>query len=279
MFSNSAYTNISNGSDTYRSIGIASFITSSFTSYFNTIYQCLIAHNFVLNIVLSGCVLTNLYVYLKKEKKHMKKIYVLSFVIISFPIYNLLLKVSGINIFLRYTKYISGLFSLVYYASIFGSVFFVKDKERRTKIIFALASILVLTAPLFVVTPIGGRCFFPMYLFWIWITVEFYLNILKEENCYLKMFILSGISIFFVFIISVYGYIFKINHERIKYIEKYKNDSEIILPKLPYDKYTWHSEPVSEGFERDFKLFYGIDFETELDFKTYKEWKKLKKKI
>ncbi len=277
MFSNSAYSNISSGSDTYRSIGIANFINSSITSYFTMIYKYLSADNLILNIVLSCLVLKSLYMYLMKEKNHRKKIYILSFVLVFFPIYNLILRFSGINIFLKYTKYISGILTIVYFICIFLSAFFVKDKLRRYRIIFALLSIIVLTAPLFVVTPIGGRCFFPMYAFWIWISLEFYLNNLKEENEYTKLILMASISVFATYLICIYGYVFKVYQERIRYIGKHKNEVSMVLPKLPYSKYMWYADPVNKEFEERFKAYYSIDSDIDITFVPYKDWKKVKK--
>lgn len=275
MFSNSAYSNISSGQDGYRSIGLSSFITSSIDSYFTTIYKHLIFNNYVLNIVLSACILITLYRYLKNNKKHQKLIAILSMTLVMFPLYTLIIRFSGINLFLKYTKYINGLFSIIYFFSILGSTFFMKDLPRKRKVIFALGSILVLTAPLFVVTPIGGRCFFPMYAFWIWITVEFFQNVV-EENEFIKMLLIACSVVFFGYLLCIYGYIFKVNQERLNYINKHLEDTELVLPKLPYQKYMWNGDPVNEEFTRRFKLFYGIDEFVDIEFVSLKEWNKIK---
>lgn len=274
MFSNSAYSNISSGTDTYRSIGLSSFLTSSITSYFTTIYKYLSAENYVLNVVLSGLVLLSLYRYLKKEKKHEKIIYILSTILVVYPIYNLVLRYSGISLFLKYTKYISGLFTVIYCLSILTSVFFIKEKEKRNKLLFALISIITLTAPLFVVTPIGGRCFFPIYLFWIWIVFLFYENVVQRESGYIKVLLTSLLALFSIYLFCIYGYIFKVNSARKKEIEEHKTEEILILPKLPYAKYMWCPDPVNEEFLNRFKSFYGIDSTTEVKFVSYKEWRK-----
>lgn len=277
MFSNSAYSNISNGSDGYRSIGLGNMIGNSITSYFKEIYRYFFFENYVLNMGLSIFILINLYCYFKENKKYKKSIYAISFILVFIPIYALVLRFSGINLFLKYTKYINGIFSIFYYVSAFCSLFFIKSIERKRKLIFAFGSIAILTAPLFVVTPIGGRCFFPIYLFWIWIAIEFYINISKKENTYIIHILLACIFVFFLYLFCIYGYIFKVNKDRENYIRMHKTEEVLLLPKLPYAKYMWCPDPVNAEFMKRFKSFYNIDEEVEIKFITYKEWKQKKK--
>lgn len=280
MFSNSAYSNIQAGEDGYRSMETSNFIESSIKSYFTTIYKQLFFNNYLLNVILSIVAILNLSTYIKKNKflnskKYNNLIYLVTFILISYPLYSLITTFSGTNLLLKYTKYFNGLYSIVYYIAIFISILFVENKESKKKLIFALFSIAVLTAPLFVVTPIGGRCFFPMYVLWIWIVIEF-LNNLNIENKLFDAVIMSGILTFMAYLLLIYGYIAKINIERINYINDNKDKKELVLPKLPYQKYMWNGDPVNEEFLRRFKLFYKIDEDVNIEFVTIKEWNKKK---
>lgn len=274
MFSNSAYSNIQSGADEYRTMETGNFITNSINSFFNTIYKELVFNNYFLNVILSSLVILVLYRYLKKNKKFNKLINILMIVLVSFPLYSLITKFTGINLFLKYTKYINGLFSIIYCLTILISAFFISNKTRKERAIFYLLSIVILTGPLFVVTPIGSRCFYPMYLFWILTTLEFFNDLVKEEIKLLNNIFIVCALVFFSYLFLVYGYIFKIYNERIKYINDNKNEEVLVLPKLPYEKYVWCGNPINDEFTLRFKDYYKIDESKEIEFITLKEWNK-----
>lgn len=277
MFSNSAYSSVASGADGYRTFELSNFIGNSIKSFFNTIYKELIFQNYVLNIALSICVLIFLYRCVQKNDKHKKIINLFTLILVAFPIYTLIIKVSGISLFLKYTKYINGLLSVVYFVTILGSSFFISDLPKKRRVIFALLSILVLTAPLFVVTPIGSRCFFPMYVLWIWVVLEFFGLVLdNNENEFLKNILITGSLTFFGYLLLVYGYIFKVNMQRVNYIEENRDKEILVLPKLPYGNYHWLGNPINDEFMRRFKSFYDINQDVEIEFVSLKEWKKVK---
>lgn len=277
MFSNSAYSSVASGQDSYRSFGLSNFIINSIESYFSTIHYELIFNNFVLNIVLSICIIIVLHYYLEKNVKYKKLITLFILVLVSFPLYSLIVKVTGVDLFLKYTKYVNGLFSALYFLTVFGSSFFVSDLVKKKKIIFSLCSIIILTVPLFVVTPIGSRCFFPMFILWVWVVLEYFVFVLNSRDIFiLKPVLVSGILIFFGYLLLVYGYIFKVDIERINYINENSDESSLVLPKLPYNDYHHVGNPRNEVFTERFKLFYGIDEATDLEFVSLSEWKKMK---
>lgn len=279
MFSNSAYSNVASGSDGYRSFQLSNFIGNSISSFFNTIYKELIFQNYALNIILSLCIIVFLCRYLKKNinSKYNKIINLLLLVLVAFPVYSLFIKLSGVQIFLKYTKYISGLFSIIYFLAVFVSALFITDKAMMRRVIFALLSILMLTAPLFVVTPIGSRCFFPMYILWVWVTVEFMVIALENyEEDFFKILLIAGILVCYSGLLLIYGYIFKVNMQRINYIEENRDKDCLVLPELPYTHYHWLGNPASDEFMMRFKLFYNIDQDVEIEFVSLSEWKKVK---
>ncbi len=71
----------------------------------------------------------------------------------------------------------------------------------------------------------------------------------------------------------IYGYCFKIETERINYINNHKLEMELTLPKIPFVKYMQVPNPGNEVFIHRFKLFYGLNTNAELNFVDYKEWK------
>ena len=140
-----------------------------------------------------------------------------------------------------------------------------------------------MSAPLLVVNPVGPRCFIPMYLFYIifildltdYVIVKKYISV--NENT-IKMFIYPVSLVVIVYVLSVYGYIFKFDLVRSKVINKYRNNDYICIPKLPYNyKYLHHSEPEDELFELKFKNFYNLDDNTKLEFNSIKKCKQKNK--
>jgi len=277
MFSNGAYSNVASGSDGYRSLQISNFITNSINSLINTIYKELVFQNYILNIVLSVCVVVFLYNYLKRENKYKNLINFFVLILISFPIYTLIIKFSGISLFLKYTDYVNTIFSIVYFLTVLCSSLLISDLSKKKRVIFALSSILILTIPLFVVTPIGSRCFFPMYILWIWVVLEFFdLALVDKDILVLKTILVGATLTFLCYLLLVYGYIFKINMERIEYINSNRDKECMYLPKLPYEDYHWFGNPYNLEFLSRFKAFYNIDKDVTVEFISIKEWKKIK---
>lgn len=154
------------------------------------------------------------------------------------------------------------------------SIIAIPNKEKKKRIVFEMISTVVIAGPLLIVTPIGPRCFFPTYAFLVLICCEM-LSMIIENNCEILG---KGLMIVTVFLticsLSIYGYSYKIDMERISYIEEHKNDKKIILPNITHTGYMHSPNPKSSVFKERFKLFYGINKETEIEFIPYKEWVK-----
>ena len=197
-------------------------------------------------------------------------------IISSFTIYSLIYGLSGAQIFLRYTKYVNGCFSIVYFLAILGSTLLIQDLAKKRRLLLYLFSIVMLTIPLFVVSPIGSRCFFPMYVMWILVALEFFSSIIKnKEFPPLKFVLLSGIVTVFVYLFLIYGYVFKINVQRYDYIKDHNDEEKLVLPKLPYSTFLFHSNPYPGPWLDRFKLFYDIPEDTEVEFVDWKDFKKM----
>lgn len=284
MFSNSAYSSVASGEDTYRSLGIASFIDSSIKSYFETIYKELVYNNHILNVILVSLICVVLFKVLKnkKEKKSLKLLAeTILFIAVTFVLYSTVTKFMGVNLLLKYTKYLNGLFTILFcLAILLFVIFFIKKDTVKRRMIFTLVSIVVMTAPLFVVKPIGSRCFLPTYILFILFVVDllnyiFYDEKYKEVDKYVSKIIICMSSVFYAYLVGIYGYIYKVNTERLEYLKNNTNE-EVVLPKLPYQKYLWYGDPANEVFMERFKLYYGVDKDTEIKFVSIKEWKKVK---
>lgn len=288
MFTNSTYFAIASNKDTYRSIpssGISGLISNSIRSYFKVIYKELFFNNIVINIVIAITSIIIIYKYNNKNRAMVIVSNLIGLIIISYSAYSLLVGLNTEwNVLLRFTGYAEGIFSMAYYISIlFLIILFINDKNRKAKMLFILISIAFLTGPLFVVKPIGSRCFLATYVMFILLINEFidYIMVDNKNNVLIKCInkIIIVISILFaVYLLSIYTYIAKVNNERIDYIksEVASNNKEIVLTKLPYEEYLWTATPTENGLWEDrLKLFYEIPKDVDLKPISLKQWNKI----
>lgn len=279
MFSNSAYYNVATNSDNYRAVATSQesgMIQGMIEAYTNIIHRQLFLNNTILNLCLVAVLLMVVY----KSKVIVKKKFALDFCllgIIGYNFYSVIKKISPEwQILLRYTKYFEGIISIIYFISLMGFILiYIKDKEKRDKLIFILVSILFLAGPLLVVKPIGSRCFFITYIFFILLINELLDIVVINNICFNK-----GISIIScilaIHLISIYLYVFKIDCERIRFVEEQlkSNTKEIVLTELPYPNYLWTDTPTESVWIDRFKLFHNIPKDVELKVITLKEWHK-----
>lgn len=294
MFSNSAYSAIANSKDNYRSIpssGAEGFIQSAINSYFDVIYKELFFNNIILNILITVLAILIVYKYNTSKNNIKNSVKLLGNIIIIFLVsYNIYSIISQINpgwkILLKYTNYFEGILSIIYYVIILILIIiFIKDNIKKQKMLFLLISIAALTAPLFVVKPIGSRCFLATYVIFILLINEFanyVMNGLDNSaiNSYINKVIMALIIVFGVYLLSIYGYINKINSERINYVkaEVQSGKKEIVLTKLPYESYLWTATPLKNDLWMDrFKLFYGVPKDTKIKLISLEKWHNLRK--
>ena len=171
--------------------------------------------------------------------------------------------------------YFEGVFTLLYGITIIATtIITITDKNRRFRMLFEIASILIITAPLFIVTPIGPRNFFVNYILFVMIAIEMFDYLTIDTKFNINYLLIPVTVILIIFYMFIYGYVFKIETIRNKYIEENKlNEKVLYLPNLPFIKYMQCPNPVNETFEKRFKLFYNIESDTKLVFMEYGEWK------
>ena len=181
------------------------------------------------------------------------------------------------NIFVseRYRNYFEGLLGLLYGASVIATTAItITDKNRRFRILFEIASIIVMTAPLLIVTPIGPRNFFTNYILLVMIAIEMFDYLTIDTKCNINYLLIPIIIILVIFYMFIYGYVFKIETIRNRYIEENKTSAQVLyLPKLPFTEYMQCANPINKDFEKKFKLFYDIEKDKKLVFMDYGEWK------
>ncbi len=283
MFSNGAYYMVANSADAYRTIEQGNIFARVFQTYFDTFYKLFIQNNYIMNIFICVISLVLIYKYMKNAKNiksYIKVIlYIVSTVFVVYTSYIAFLRMgSNSNIFVNedICKYFEGALSILYFISIFVTVLTcVGDKNIKKRLMFELISILIITGPLLIVTPIGPRCFISTYFMFALFAIDCFDNcVCSESRNFMKIIKLCPI-VLMIYFICIYGQVFKIDNQRRRYIKKHKEDTSIVLPLLPYAGYMQGPNPVNDVFEGRFKMFYNINSESKIEFVTYEQWKEI----
>lgn len=273
MFSNSVYHSVATGEDGYRTMGdggIVGTVKRALNAYLNTIMPEGFLDNFVLNVVLAGmCVV--LWICVRKfiSKKLVRIIGEMSLaVIVMFASLSVMNAVSGVKATGFLTK-CEGLATLVYIVAM-GVFLLVLPLEinKRVKLLFYYLSVGCMIAPLFVVTPIGSRCFFAPYVMMLVLALDIYANVNEEVREKIsKALRVTVLTAFVAFAFLFYVY-FVIHTADVKRVEKAVQDSQtqsvIEVKRLPYNDYVWCSDVKDKVWKDRFKLFNGIDKSVEI---------------
>lgn len=290
MFTNGAYLNIANSNDGYRTMELTSggMAERMKENLFNVISKELALNNVILNIFIALVCIALVLKYVKENKSvsAAKKSFVWLnlFVVIAYTAYSLATALyQGWNIVLNYTKYFNSLFVVLFGISLLIISFIcTKDIDVRLRLCFYIVSVAILTAPLFVVTPIGSRCFYCGYMFFVLFVCETFGYVFNCENesvrsgAFSKVFFAVCLC-FAVYYVSVFGYIFMADTQRNAYVQEQIDEGKttVEVPELPYKGYLWNSTPDPDTVwcER-YKDFHGIGQEIEFEIIKYSDWRK-----
>ena len=282
MFQNEAYHHVLKGDDFYREVPKDGLILQSIKRYFYTIYDNLIMNNTLILVIITICLVFLFYkfIYKNKEIKNIK-IAVLSLgIIIFYSIYSLIAEFfPNWEVFELVYKAAEGLLTAIYFVALVIFIFFLPNKEFKKKLYFFLGSIVFMTGPLLIVSPVTPRCFYPMYILWIIfaiLLVNECFKYIKSDSFYrLLNYILSCtilISMFYTSCIIFSAY--HVTNRMIDYIEveKINNSKEIVIPKTVYEDYMKHPYPHNEENMERFKLYYEIPKDVQIKIVDYKTW-------
>lgn len=266
MFRNGAYHAVASGNDTYRTISTDSGIWGRISENFKEIARQGFLNNFVLlSILMAVC----LVLWLENKDKMTGGLKIIGNVSIFINIsYTALSFMNQLNTY--WSKawillLLEVLATIFYVLSLIAFILILPfDKIEKVRLLFILFSAGFMIAPLFVVTPIGPRCFFAPYIMLIYLLIELSGNF---NDTHKKQFarlnhsfvIFAVIGVLYLF--YIYGTIAKNNYERIALAVKDSQNGKnsIKVQELPYKDYVWCSDVEQEPWCARFKLFYGID--------------------
>ncbi|MBQ8227926.1 MAG: hypothetical protein IJZ88_02830 [Clostridia bacterium] len=271
MFSNTAYVSISNESDGYRTMAgsFMSLIKTAVINYGTEIYDGFFMSNVVLNIAfafIGVLIYSDMKICLKNKTLVLCKTCLVIIVLYAvLSIIHFLISVLNINIML--IKVLEGGFTIVAGVALIAFLLIVSFTHKKVFIFsFYVLSILCLLAPLFVVTPVGGRCFMATYVLFIILLGEMIklLSVKKKEAlCQRKVVpgckaVTAGcLAFFFMF----FGTIYKADRERLENVKckVEKGEKTIMIDELPFSSYIWCGNPI-EGtiWAERYKMFYGL---------------------
>ena len=282
MFQNGAYHHVLKGDDFYRKVPKDGLILQSIKRYFYTIYDNLFMNNTIILIIISICCLYLFYkfVYKKQNMKNKKFLSISLSVIVFYSIYSLVSEFfPNWEIFELIYKMAEGVLTIIYFVALVTFIFFLPKEICKKKLYFFLGSIIFMTLPLLIVSPVTPRCFYPMYvLFSVFaiILVNECFSFVKSDYI-LKLFdyVLIGIIVTAMFYTTCIIFsAFHVTNKMVKYIEKEKreNVNEIVIPKTVYENYMKHPYPHNDENMERFKLYYKIPKDTEIKIVDYKTW-------
>ncbi len=272
MFHQPCYSKVLDGTDTYRSIGhsLGAVILRFLANYFKIISKYIAIENVFIILILIGA----LYLYYKKNKKDNKIINLTYIYLFMYSIYIFLLKINpNWNIFANYTIIFNGILTAIFLIILIIDILIIFYQSKDFyKILLIILTIIGLVAPLSVVSPLGARNFFMIYV------LELFLLLLIVRNLNLNLNIKPVLTMILLVIIgyyvSIYGYISLISTQRLNYIYKEveKGNTIVNVPYLPYSDYLWNPDFVDEYSSINFKDAYKIPRNIQFKFMNYDEW-------
>lgn len=268
MFSNSVYHNISAGNDDYRSMaGTSSIINRAYSNYTDTIYFDGFFNNMFLNLSLLAIALL-LYRKIRADRtagtKLMKWMTLCLAVFAVFVIYSTFARVSFAQGDQPHAlELLDAVFAFAALAAFLGYVIMAGylNGDLRRVIILSL-SITMIIAPLFVVTPIGSRCFFATYVLFILlgcVMLDYTGADTASSDMTVKIALTAILTLYCVYL-AVFSVISITNKDRLDRAREAAaaGKKEVVFTILPFDSFLWTAAPTEGIWAERYKLFYGL---------------------
>lgn len=285
MFSNPNYLNMLSGNTSYQKVGAA---TSLSDKVIETMLRTIPYHGyFTSGVFLTVLALVLLYVLYHSPKfLNLAARYkiILTLGIVCFTVYKYIVydgfKLADM-VHVPWIALLNSSVCLIYFCAIAIGVYFVGlPRPALLTVYFCFASIVIVELPLFVVSPVGPRSFYFVYLLWLIVL----LTLLKQIHLPMRRTTVIFGSIALVsslLFLSVFSFMTYTNHQR---IEKLKDEAAhaqkgqvITVENLPFEAYTQHTSPWSEETQRVFKQYWHIPNKVQLKFVPYGETYKQEK--
>ena len=280
MFSNSAYHVIANGTDDYRAIASGGLFDRAYANYFSSIATDGYLNNVFINLILLAiCTIIYHYVIANAEKPTRQT----RLLGVSLTAYSMFCMYSIIKLLFFYGSSLpatlriingvlafAGLVSFITSALLIGIIF-----SDWFRIVFVVVSIIVVMAPLFIVSPIGGRCYFASYVMFILLAciLAEHIPVNVKNAISVKKVTILCLSVYIVFF-SAFSVIHVANNNRLEHIRtaSEKHQKKATFVQLPFDVLIWTSAPIGEAWAERYKLFYNIPSDIKIIVEERDPW-------
>lgn len=269
MFSNGAYHAVANSEDSYRTMG-GNVLECALNNYKTVIVEQLCLNNVWVNLMIAAVCCVVFY-YCQKTIENKKWIITLKGSLLMICFYTFWSFFSAIGLSTaakrgRVEYFEAGLTVLFIIAILVFTLCIGIQCDCLWKLLFWDCSILCLTLPLLVVTPIGPRCFFPTYVMFVLLFMELYCQVpavfterlekakILERGC---LFV-CGVGMIFYF--NIFSSIAQVDRARLAHIKKdmAQGKTKVEIIHLPYESYVWTATPQQEPWFERYKLFHQL---------------------
>ena len=278
MFSNGAYMHVVKGDDFYRTVTTKqSMIVTMARNYFNKIQNSAFSLNLITNLVVSILMIILTCKFIDNNKISKWKKYFLELLNLISIFYSVFLIVGNyfdFDIVTGSSHYFVGFMTAIYCLAlllIILLIFFDKknyfDKVVGYKLLFYMGSVVIVLAPLLVLTPVGHRCSLPALIFYILFASELYNLLIKDKNGNMSKVLFVVLIIVLSSYLHIYHCVYLSNNERYEIVKKQVDDgmNPIYIRSTKYDKYIWKNNPVNDAFDKAFLLFNGFDVKAKVE--------------
>ena len=123
-------------------------------------------------------------------------------------------------------------------------------------------------APLLVVIPVGPRCYFPSYVFFVLLECILADYAFRDmvSNCLIKRILLiSGLGVYIAYF-AIFMTINEANEENLINIREAAANGEksAVFQELPFSSYMWRSSPYADKWVLRYRYFYGLPDDLEI---------------
>ena len=276
MFSNSAYSAISAGTDEYREVS-TSFLDLVLTVFRHIVIICrhLVISNGVMCTIATVLLAILVTRFIKQGKSKKERLVVLSIlsvnlVCLAYIIYTtcrIYITVNEENEKYPPVHFLGVAVAFIYVITMFIVPLLCVDKGFKFRMLLPLYCVPVVVAPLLVVNPIGPRCLFVAYLFIMIFIVNLFCYICQNFNSEkisdkrIVVGLATGLCTLVIVYTSIFYPIFKYDAKRneLAKIQFENGEKTVVIAKLPHSKYIWMGNPDEKLWKDRYKLFYGLD--------------------
>lgn len=283
MFIQPAYHNVIKGDDFYRSLplGLVGTIKKAIINYVFIVHEYIAFDNVLLLMIITGA----LYVHFKRGKTDLSRRQK-SFLKISFYYSFGFLAYAFLNLYIEdfsalsksFIPYLNASLCTLYIALLIAQIIvsFYKTKTL-IKLLLPLLCIVGLVAPLLLVTPLGPRNFFVVYILEV-IEALYILNEIGFDYKKVRALGFIVIAVMVLYYVCIYAKISYVNLQRNNYVKEISNNTdntEVTVPLVPFNEFV-HYDNFSDKMARPkYNRWSGVRDDFTYKFVSYEDWVKI----